>query len=377
MFHSIQASLSTRDVKCPKQQFITLAPISTQSLPVFPAVHLTSNLNHATSTIHSERNSISPRSRNEEAMASVSTSYTGPTKSPKSRSEDDFIDLSTSFINDHVQLENKAANDKELICLSKLTTRNAVKSPLLCLPGEIRNKIYAYVFTARSYVFANPSPPVLPGKKRAARKRQSTQPSIRHSALLAACRQTHHEAHLLPLLHATTFRIESLAALKHMYVLNAHQRSAITTLHMDLAYGTAEPSYVERFLPLEKEAQALMQLLPCLQKVYLNIGKSKHLYPAGYRKKQGLGDRERAKRLETWFKCGLGLEVEMRYFDMRRKPLEELGGWRSWRSKVMGYALRAVGGVESLEELGHWRSWVVGGVGVLKLLGYYYLGRLV
>jgi hypothetical protein len=249
-------------------------------------------------------------------MASASTSYTGPTKSPKSTSEDDFIDLSTSFINDHVQLENKATNDKELIRLSKLTTRNAVKSPLLCLPGEIRNKIYAYVFTARSYVFANPSPPVLPGKKRAARKRQSTQPSIRkpntarrplrHSALLAACRQTPHEAHLLPLLQATTFRIESLAALKHMYVLNAHQRSAITTLHMDLAYGTAEPSYVERFLPLEKEAQALMQLLPCLQKVYLNIGKSKHLYPAGYRRKQGLGDRERAKRLEKWFKCGWG-----------------------------------------------------------------------
>jgi hypothetical protein len=41
----------------------------------------------------------------------------------------------------------------------------------------------------------------------------------------------------------------------------------------------------------------------------------------------------------------------MRYFDMRRKPLEELGGWKRWCSKVMGYALRAVGGFGSLEEL--------------------------
>jgi hypothetical protein len=110
-------------------------------------------------------------------------------------------------------------------------------SPLLCLPAELRNQIYGYVFrpdtwasvfrtntwsvnrTGHAYthdlvtVFGKPTRPQL--------------------ALLLACRQIYHETHLLPFILNRFTILDNSNMFAFLAKLNSAQKAAITRLEVE------------------------------------------------------------------------------------------------------------------------------------------------
>ncbi|OWY42208.1 hypothetical protein AALT_g11440 [Alternaria alternata] len=75
----------------------------------------------------------------------------------------------------------------------EITKRTAIESPLLRLPPEIRNGIYAYVFGNKRYRLW---PKIRPGGSPVVVKPDQTE--YRHPNLPLVCRQLYHETRLLP-----------------------------------------------------------------------------------------------------------------------------------------------------------------------------------
>jgi hypothetical protein len=142
-----------------------------------------------------------------------------------------------------------------LICSS--TQRNATDSPLLRLPGEIRNSIYSYVFGYDTHEFARPF--------------QGTQCLPRlvlssgwpHLDILSVCRQTQRETALLPF-ELSTFELE----LPNLNLLRGRisdvQRCAITSLCLWVAPDEASRGIMSG---LESEGIELCHFLPALESV--------------------------------------------------------------------------------------------------------------
>ncbi|RYN15629.1 hypothetical protein AA0120_g12343 [Alternaria tenuissima] len=95
------------------------------------------------------------------------------------------------------QARRKAATSKQRLRdppqRKEITKRNAIESPLLRLPPEIRNGIYAYVFGNTRYRF---QPNIRPGGFPVVVKPDQTE--YRHPNLPLVCHQLYHETRLLP-----------------------------------------------------------------------------------------------------------------------------------------------------------------------------------
>jgi hypothetical protein len=84
-------------------------------------------------------------------------------------------------------MSNRKVCNLKLRLTADSTALNANNSPLLRLPAELRNKIYALVLDEDGYVFSYPDRPTLASGERKNRL-----------AILSLCRQIHAETALLP-----------------------------------------------------------------------------------------------------------------------------------------------------------------------------------
>ncbi|KAH7076572.1 hypothetical protein BKA63DRAFT_412497, partial [Paraphoma chrysanthemicola] len=116
------------------------------------------------------------------------------------------------------------------------TARNAASSPLLRLPVELRNKIYAYVLTGNyPYPFNVMNSTMDPPKQGEVSQAIRIMKEEPHPlALLSCCRQVHADAKLLPF-ELNVFEFEVLGRLasnseKVAAVLLPFQRAAITRI---------------------------------------------------------------------------------------------------------------------------------------------------
>jgi hypothetical protein len=183
----------------------------------------------------------------------------------------DVIDLSSTFINETIQLENAALHKEEMARLSILTARNATASPLLRLPGEIRNKIYAYALDNVEYQLFKEVPRFTAPQQAyvIARTTKPTRRPLRHLALLGVCRQIHHEAELLPF-HLTKLHITSLASFRYFSAFTPKQRAAITKMHLCLTWHDTLHRWNELFKG-DFEGRMLADLMLGVRTVVLHL----------------------------------------------------------------------------------------------------------
>ncbi|KAI4696813.1 uncharacterized protein J4E88_000992 [Alternaria novae-zelandiae] len=147
------------------------------------------------------------------------------------------------------------------------TLQNQVDSPLLRLPGEIRNKIYAYACSRTQAVFNN-SP----------RARKST-------AIISTCSQMRHEAHAIFFAHAT-LDLGALLFSEFPQTLPHADFQLVTSIHL-------RSQRITRLLREDEHLVAERQgakLFPELERVYV-AGWSKSRMP-----KDSLG----VDALRTW-----------------------------------------------------------------------------
>jgi hypothetical protein len=123
-------------------------------------------------------------------------------------------------------------SDRQQMCVSSLcfialhvddlrdsTQRNATSSPLLKLPGELRNHIYEYVFAGQIY---RPISPVCNNSV-------PDQGRMQHS-LLRTCRQTNAEAKHLPLALGTISIGDFDDLQKILIYMSPHQRDTLSSV---------------------------------------------------------------------------------------------------------------------------------------------------
>ncbi|KAI4629102.1 uncharacterized protein J4E87_003363 [Alternaria ethzedia] len=149
----------------------------------------------------------------------------------------------------------------------EITLQNQLDSPLLRLPPEIRNKIYAYACSRTQAVFNN-SP----------RARKST-------AIISTCSQMHHEAHAIFFAHAT-LDLRALLFSEFPQTLPHADFRLVTSIHL-------RSQRITRLLREDEQLVAERQgakLFPELERVYV-AGWSKSRMP-----KDSLG----VDALRTW-----------------------------------------------------------------------------
>lgn len=132
---------------------------------------------------------------------------------------------------------------------------NQRQSPLLRLPGELRNKIYGYVFSDSVIsVWRSSSGP--PGYFNldtfaGSRDSYSIDPTTRVTDITKTCRQIHAETRLL-LFRLVTFQVHSDGSLGALLnALEDSQRDAIATLRMttqDANHGGKQSEVVTKWL---------------------------------------------------------------------------------------------------------------------------------
>ncbi|KAI4641140.1 hypothetical protein J4E93_008018 [Alternaria ventricosa] len=149
----------------------------------------------------------------------------------------------------------------------EITLKNQVNSHLLRLPGEIRNKIYAYACSRTQAVFNN-SP----------RARKST-------AIISTCSQMRHEARAIFFAHAT-LDLRALLFSEFPQTLPHADFQLVTSIHLRSQRITRLLREDEHFVAERQGAK----LLPELERVYV-AGWSKSRMP-----KDSLG----VDALRTW-----------------------------------------------------------------------------
>jgi hypothetical protein len=94
------------------------------------------------------------------------------------------------MMHDYLRCESQLHSETvEAFLSTRRTRRNRQISPLLRLPGEIRNSIYGYMFASERIIFA----------RRSGASVEDTPPEPRLSfGLLRTCREINAETNLLP-----------------------------------------------------------------------------------------------------------------------------------------------------------------------------------
>ncbi|KAI8939957.1 hypothetical protein NX059_003683 [Plenodomus lindquistii] len=143
-----------------------------------------------------------------------------------------------------------------------LELRNLHHSPLLRLPGELRNRIYEYVFTGIIQQHPNPNGIKFTSKicspmfKKLSTKVDSTQSTARFRGLLLVSRKIYAETRLLAfqMNEFEVFRVQGLNDFFSKF--SDEQRQKITV-----------PKFTSRTLPMIQEAFKEMPALPNLKRV--------------------------------------------------------------------------------------------------------------
>lgn len=139
-------------------------------------------------------------------------------------------------------------------------------SSLLTLPGEIRNLIYAHIFTSDSPILVHKASPgrVMP--------RWKNQIRIPGARLLLTCRQVYRKARILPFaLNAFSFLSTKVFEQLHERLI-PEQRGAIRELEIQTGWGYLERREAQWGLDrMRKDGIALCALLPGVQRVAFSI----------------------------------------------------------------------------------------------------------
>ncbi|CAN9348072.1 hypothetical protein CC77DRAFT_1019508 [Alternaria alternata] len=171
--------------------------------------------------------------------------------------------------------------------ISEITPRNSDISPLLHLPGEIRNEIYQYVLNEGVYDFMDGI--VSP-----------TYECDERFALLRVCREIYNETRLLPF-SLNTFHFGSFKVF-HKFIIKfttTKQRQAIRALDLEI-WTQCCIDHIEDFEI--RQMYSLSDVLPGLQSVDV-LRYSVNCYPKATR-----GERQ---KIDQWLRCGLDERVDM------------------------------------------------------------------
>lgn len=152
------------------------------------------------------------------------------------------------------------------------TVRNDVNSPLLRLPGELRNRIYeevfymgTFTFSARFVTYSKPGPNFF--------GRPTPEPHL--FALLRVCKKIHSEtADLNLVLAVNTFSFNLLYRLSAFFVhLTPEQLALISSIDVEVKLGTAHG--IKWFVDGWKERgmNSLRDVMPGVRRVYVRFEK--------------------------------------------------------------------------------------------------------
>jgi hypothetical protein len=122
------------------------------------------------------------------------------------------------------------------------TERNGISSPLLRLPGKLRNKIYEYALGGRVWHVGDRGSDTRPGDQLIVIKASEVPDAC---SLLRACHQIHAEAHHLPL-SLITYSSDTAWYLRDWFEnRGSHMVSAATQLSLRIShfYGWFDPGY--------------------------------------------------------------------------------------------------------------------------------------
>jgi hypothetical protein len=145
--------------------------------------------------------------------------------------------------------------------------RNKHESPLLRLPGEIRNEIYAYVLGNKHYCVATSNH--IDHDTGQTLSPNGFLTSSKDLALLTVCRQIHTEAHLLPFV-LNTFHYDKLSDMFGTGKILIDQQRAIQRIHVKCDLGLF--SMVNAFLKviLGPEGLPFAFLMPSVRHVMID-----------------------------------------------------------------------------------------------------------
>ncbi|CAO2656961.1 Nn.00g057640.m01.CDS01 [Neocucurbitaria sp. VM-36] len=137
--------------------------------------------------------------------------------------------------------ENNLSEASPYDTRAAITLRNQHESPLLRLPGEIRNKIYIYIFRVGSVRVCCER--LSPTATNAYPKHAVIHYMRRHLAIIEACRQTYAEAHRLPFtLNEIVGSAESInAAFTDRF--SKAQAGALTAIDISISWETQYERY--------------------------------------------------------------------------------------------------------------------------------------
>jgi hypothetical protein len=164
------------------------------------------------------------------------------------------------MMRDYLRYESQLHSETvEAFLSTRRTRRNRQISPLLRLPGEIRNSIYGYMFASERIIFA----------RRSGASVEDTPPEPRLSfGLLRTCRQINAETNLLPY-RLLTFAFErdlvvlALNALRQFMSKTTIAQSA-SIQHLELVYWHISPTS-RSGLHLQPGHLEIAKALPSLQ----------------------------------------------------------------------------------------------------------------
>ncbi|KAH7086754.1 hypothetical protein FB567DRAFT_592624 [Paraphoma chrysanthemicola] len=217
--------------------------------------------------------------------------------------------------------------------LDAITERNAHESPLLRLPGEIRNEIYTYLLSGRTNLLVrHPYLKIMVGTE--------TRPD--ELSILVVCRQTYQEAHALPFALSTWFLrdLYDLASLP-LCRFGDHQLREMRHVHVECALGYHQ---LERgpLSYLEEKNVLICDFLPRVKDIFLGTGIPRLQSLPTY------GPVVWSRPAETMVALKEGKTEELR---KQWKVSEHI---REWLSQGMGDELRIWTDLEGVEdEKGH------------------------
>lgn len=239
------------------------------------------------------------------------------------------IYLTDTFMHHDIAAEVAAHHRQESAIYCDISARNAQDSPLLRLPGEIRNGIYAYVNeNCRRIHCFNPPAPL---SKRTQKAKTSTAPTPKrqlHHSLLATCRQTHSETAMLhfcqPHFRPPHLLVNSLSAFLEIPTSMSHrQRTHMTELCLVLNWRKGLPQILRYLSRLQQKGLKFGDLLPGVRDVALDLHGI-----TGRENWDGLWKKVDSRlRVQEWMEEGGMVAVETRMFTPEGDRYPEWAYW--------------------------------------------------
>jgi hypothetical protein len=212
------------------------------------------------------------------------------------------------------------------------TPRSQFQSPLLRLPGELRNLIYFHLFITEAFKlerhgFNTQNFPYI-------NRHRHREPTSHRLALLSVCRQTYAEAALLPFT-LSTIEITNIETLEELpFRLTTAQCSAIRSLKLTTPlYGNANivPLFVSKS---RKRGAWLVDYLPGVRTVHIQIVRDysnlRPRCPSGVSFLQRVRLKQRRDQTEKWLTGGGGAGVEVTFGGYGMCGNEIARGNRDW-----------------------------------------------